>query len=59
VTGVALADDGTAALLDEAAPEGGEDCEHAARPTAPASSAQPNGTDLRIVEDNGGPSCPD
>src|SRR5690348_13908419 len=46
---VALAEDGAEASPDVA--EGEEDCEQAARPAAPASSAQPAKTDLRIVDD--------
>jgi len=50
VTGVALADDAGAEASPDAA-EGEEDCEQPANPAAPASSAQPARTDLRIVED--------
>jgi hypothetical protein len=53
VTGVALAEDAGAEASPEA--DGEDDFEHATNP-APANSAQPASTDLRIVEDMERPS---
>src|SRR6185312_17523771 len=54
VTGVALAADADAEVSPPA--DGDGDCEQATNP-APASSAQPARTDLRIVDDMLRPSC--